>query len=65
MKATTCISLLILCLCGIALALYGIFGVTFSFLPPTLLRSLCAAAGACALWLAFWAIAFRPLKNLH
>lgn len=65
MKATTYISLLFLCLCGIALALYGIFGMTFSFLTPTVLRSLCAAAGVCALWLVFWLFAFRPLKNLH
>jgi len=68
MKATSILSLIItlfICLCLCAYALSGFNLLLFiCFYSETAYRVVLAVGGVAAAWLIFWAIAFKPFKNI-
>lgn len=68
MKITTLICLPILIALGIFAAVYALSGFNLLLFlcwgNVYLFRGLLALSGVAALWVAFWAIAFRPTKTV-
>lgn len=68
MKLTTLICCTYLILFGLGSGIFALTGFDllrfFTFGNPVIYRAVLSLTGVCALWLAFWLIAFRPTKFL-
>lgn len=68
MKATSLISLFYLIFIGLTASVYSLSGFNLllfiSFYNGTAYRILLSFSGVCALWLIFWAIAFKPFSKI-
>lgn len=68
MKITTLLCASLLILFGLGASFYALTGLNLGLLLTagnvTAYRALLSLSGVCALWLAFWLVAFRPTKFL-
>lgn len=69
MKATSILALIITLAVCLSLAIYALSGFNLllfiCFYSETAYRVVLAIGGVAAAWLIFWAIAFKPFKNIN